>query len=191
VRELALANPLLSFDSILFVKRAPTMFPHMSDQHYGWWSRGGGGFMCWRASRPARRGCVASPAVCRKELRRAGPFFRRTETVVCLRPFSPGLSGEKNKADKTNVPADAFYHIYEIGVDGTGLRQLTSANTMISSRATSRRRHRLSFDPQGSRPPGYGHLLRGYALCRSPGQLCPVRGRQLAACPRVHSAPDG
>ena len=43
VRELALANPLLKFDSILFVKRAPTMFPHMSDQHYGWWSRGGGG----------------------------------------------------------------------------------------------------------------------------------------------------
>jgi hypothetical protein len=43
VREMALANPLLNFDSLLFVKRAPGMFPHMSDQHYGWWSRGGGG----------------------------------------------------------------------------------------------------------------------------------------------------
>ena len=31
VRELALTNPLLTFDSLLFVKRAPGMFPHMSD----------------------------------------------------------------------------------------------------------------------------------------------------------------
>ena len=43
IREMALANPLLSFDTLLFVKRAPTMFPHMSDQFYGWWSRPGGG----------------------------------------------------------------------------------------------------------------------------------------------------
>jgi F5/8 type C domain len=37
VRQMALANPLLNFDRILFVKRAPGIFPHMSDQHYGWW----------------------------------------------------------------------------------------------------------------------------------------------------------
>ena len=43
VREMALANPLLDFDTLLFVKRAPGMFPHMSDQFYGWWSRPGGG----------------------------------------------------------------------------------------------------------------------------------------------------
>ncbi len=43
VRELALSNPLLDFDSIVFVKRAPTMFPHLSDQCYGWWARPGGG----------------------------------------------------------------------------------------------------------------------------------------------------
>ena len=43
VRRMALANPLLNFDSILFVKRAPGVFPHMSDQYYGWWSRPGGG----------------------------------------------------------------------------------------------------------------------------------------------------
>ena len=43
VRRMALSNPLLDFDTILFVKRSPGMFPHMSDQYYGWWSRGGGG----------------------------------------------------------------------------------------------------------------------------------------------------
>ncbi len=39
VREMAWANPLLDFDSILFVKRAPGTLPHISDQYYGWWSR--------------------------------------------------------------------------------------------------------------------------------------------------------
>ncbi len=53
VREMALANPLLNFDSILFVKRAPGMFPHMSDQHYGWWSRGGGGICVLEAFKTA------------------------------------------------------------------------------------------------------------------------------------------
>jgi len=43
IRTMALANPLLDFDSIVFAKRAPTLFPHLSDQNYGWWSRPGGG----------------------------------------------------------------------------------------------------------------------------------------------------
>ncbi|MCX5685603.1 MAG: discoidin domain-containing protein, partial [Planctomycetota bacterium] len=43
VRKLALANPLLDFDAIVFAKHAPALFPHMSDQYYGWWSRPGGG----------------------------------------------------------------------------------------------------------------------------------------------------
>ncbi len=40
---MALRNPLLNFDAILFVKRVPGSYHHMSDQHYGWWSRPGGG----------------------------------------------------------------------------------------------------------------------------------------------------
>ncbi|MGB2863033.1 MAG: discoidin domain-containing protein, partial [Sedimentisphaerales bacterium] len=43
VRRMMLSNPLLNFDTILFVKRAPGTLPHMSDQYYGWWSRPGGG----------------------------------------------------------------------------------------------------------------------------------------------------
>ncbi|NQT39405.1 MAG: discoidin domain-containing protein, partial [Planctomycetes bacterium] len=43
VRRMALANPLLDFDDLLFVKRVPGTFTHMSDQYYGWWSRPGGG----------------------------------------------------------------------------------------------------------------------------------------------------
>ena len=42
-RKLALADPLLDFDTILFTKRVPGSFNHMSDQYFGWWSRPGGG----------------------------------------------------------------------------------------------------------------------------------------------------
>jgi len=126
VRELALANPLLKFDSILFVKRAPTMFPHMSDQHYGWWSRGGGGvyvlenFKIGRAR--VRQLTRALP-----EGNFAGPdlSFDGRKVLFAYARFYPELNTEKNKANKANVPEDAFYHIFEMNVDGTSLRQLT------------------------------------------------------------------
>ncbi len=43
IRKLAFTNPLLDFDSLVFVKRAPGVYSHMSDQYYSWWSRPGGG----------------------------------------------------------------------------------------------------------------------------------------------------
>ncbi len=63
---MALRNPLLDFDTILFVTGAPGRFPHLSDQHYGWWSVPGGGAFCYNSSwkrawaRPAAAGLAAS-----------------------------------------------------------------------------------------------------------------------------------
>ena len=37
----------------------------------------------------------------------------------------PGLSDWSDKLDKTRLPEDSFYHLYEVNIDGTGLRQLT------------------------------------------------------------------
>lgn len=42
-RDRALRHPSLDFDSLLFTKRVPGSYSHMSDQYYGWWSRPGGG----------------------------------------------------------------------------------------------------------------------------------------------------
>ena len=39
--------------------------------------------------------------------------------------FHPDLADEQNKADKSHVPEDAFYHVFEMNVDGSGRRQLT------------------------------------------------------------------
>lgn len=127
IRTMALANPLLTFDQILFVKRAPGIFPHMSDQFYGWWSRPGGGVFVlqnYRTSEPKIR-CLT------KEMP-VGSFMgpevafdgRKILFSACV--FHPGLANERNKADKANVPESAFYHLFEADADGSNRRQLTA-----------------------------------------------------------------
>jgi hypothetical protein len=127
IRKMALANPLLNFDAILFVKRAPGMFPHMSDQHYGWWSRPGGGVCVlenFKEDRGPRVRCLTADlppgSVMGPEL-----SFDARKILFAYCKFHPELADEPNKADKKNVPEEAFYHIYEMNADGTGRRRLT------------------------------------------------------------------
>jgi hypothetical protein len=164
-RQMALRDPLLDFDTILFVKHAPSRFPHMSDQFYGWWSRPGGGVFLLEGFKFGVKGtgtiCAATNAP-----RRCPPSDRDQPDGRCpangasapssgpklrcltadmplgsfLRPdlsydgkkvlfayckYDPKLADVKDKAEKSNVPEDAFYHVFEIGVDGQGRRQLT------------------------------------------------------------------
>jgi hypothetical protein len=128
VRGLALRNPLLDFDAILFVKSAPTRFPHMSDQFYGWWSRPGGGVFLLEGFR-AQRGsprlrCLTADmpegSFLRPELSYDG---RRVLFAYCRHHAE--VADLKDKANKANVPEDAFYHLYEMQIDGSGRRQLT------------------------------------------------------------------
>ncbi|MHC4404054.1 MAG: discoidin domain-containing protein, partial [Planctomycetota bacterium] len=42
IRNMALANPLLDFDDVLFVKRAPNLLLCHCDEYLSWWSRPGG-----------------------------------------------------------------------------------------------------------------------------------------------------
>ena len=126
VRELALANPLLSFDTLLFVKRAPGMFPHMSDQHYGWWSRGGGGIYAldgFKGPSPRLR-CLTRDL---PEGNFSGPdlSFDGKKLLFDYCRYYPALADEPNKADKARVPEAAFYHVFEMNVDGSGRRQVT------------------------------------------------------------------
>ena len=123
---MALANPLLNFDSLLFVKRAPGMFPHMSDQHYGWWSRGGGGICVlerFKSGAPHVR-CLTSDLPVGSFMGPDLSFDGKTLLFAYCR-FHPELAAEPNKSDKARVPEDAFYHIYEMNVDGSRRRALT------------------------------------------------------------------
>jgi hypothetical protein len=126
-RRLALANPLLDFESILVTKRVPGSFNHMSDQYYGWWSRPGGGIYL------VKRFKTEEPVLeCLTEsFHEPGSFLRPALSYDAKRVMFawckhyPRLAAEANKLDKANVPEDAFYHLFEMNIDGTGVRQLT------------------------------------------------------------------
>ena len=126
VRQLMLANPLLDFDDLLFVKRVPGSFTHMSDQYYGWWSRPGGGLYVlhdFKSDRPELQ-CLTSDLPPGSVLR-PDVSYDGTKVLLAYCRHYPKLKDEPNKLDKANVPEDAFYHLYEMSLDGTGLRRLT------------------------------------------------------------------
>ena len=126
VRELAFTNPLLDFDQILFVKRAPTMFPHLSDQYYGWWARPGGGayvlenfgdgegtVRCLTDSWPI--GNFLSPDI----------SYDASKALVAFSQYDAGIADERNKREKANVPEGVFYHLFEIDLATGHKRKLT------------------------------------------------------------------
>jgi hypothetical protein len=126
VRRLALTNPLLDFDDLLFVKRAPGSFTHMSDQYYGWFSRPGGGLFVlekFKTDQPQIR-CLSGDLPLGNVLR-PDLSYDGKKVLFAHCKYYPGLAGEPDKLNKANVPEDAFYHLYEINLDGTGLRRLT------------------------------------------------------------------
>lgn len=127
VRRLALSNPLLDFDTLLFVKRAPSMFPHLSDQYYGWWSRPGGGVFLLRNFREEQTPsevCLTTGLppgnVLRPDL-----SYDAGKAIFAYARHHPDVASIADKVNKANLPADAFYHLYEVNLDGSGMRALT------------------------------------------------------------------
>ncbi len=125
-RQMSLRNPLLDFDSILFVKRAPGLFPHVSDQYYGWWSRGGGGIHIlsgFKGDNPQVR--------CLTEDWPTGSFLRPDlsydgkKVLFAWCKHYPHVADVQDKTSKESLPEDSFYHVYEMNLDGTEVRQLT------------------------------------------------------------------
>ena len=126
VRKMAMKNPLLDFDSVLFAKRVPPAFPHMSDQYYGWWSRGGGGIYIlegFKGDSPRLR-CLTADwprgSFMQPDLSHDG---RKVLFSYCK--FYPHVHGIQDKVNKKNLPEDAFYQIYEMDLEGSGVRRLT------------------------------------------------------------------
>jgi len=124
VREMALSNPLLDFDRIVFTKRVPPAFPHMSDQYYGWWSRPGGGIYILEGFKGD------SPRVRRlTEDFPPGSFLRPDlsydgkKILFAYCRFYPETH-KMQKADKSKLPEDVFYKLYEMNADGSGCRKL-------------------------------------------------------------------
>lgn len=127
VRRLAFANPLLDFDRIVFAKRAPASFSHMSDQYYGWWSRPGGGLYVlegFTGDEPRARRLTEGFAVgsfLRPDL---SPDGRRLLFAYCV--YHEGVARVANKVDKEALPEDAFYHLFELDLETGSCRQITT-----------------------------------------------------------------
>lgn len=127
-RQVALASPLLDFDTILFTRRVPGSYSHMSDQYYGWWSRPGGGIYLLRNFKSSEPETVCLTDAHFKE---PGSFLRPAlsydakKVLFAWCKHYPALAKEKDKLNKANVPEDAFYHVFEMDLDGSGVRQLT------------------------------------------------------------------
>ncbi len=126
VRALTLRNPLIDFDTVLFAKGMPTRFPHLSDQHYGWWSRPGGGIYLLRGIHGDR-----PQIACLTTDWPAGNFthpelsYDGGKILFSYCRFYPEVPELENKTDTASIPEDAFYHLYEMHVDGSDLRQVT------------------------------------------------------------------
>ncbi|UCE47818.1 MAG: discoidin domain-containing protein, partial [Phycisphaerales bacterium] len=125
IREMALSNPLLDFDRIVFAKRVPPAFPHMSDQYYGWWSRPGGGIYVlegFKGNTPRLK--------CLTEDFPKGSFLRPDlsydgkKILFAYCRFYPETH-KMEKIDKDELPQDVFYKIYEMNIDGSGCRKVT------------------------------------------------------------------
>ncbi|MGD8499664.1 MAG: discoidin domain-containing protein, partial [Phycisphaerales bacterium] len=124
-RHMAFSNPLLDFDTILFVKRAPGTLPHISDQYYGWWSRPGGGICLLKdfKSEQPQVLCLTSDWP-QGSFLRPDLSYNGGKVLFAYCKYHPQVAGME-KVDKEKLPEDAFYHIYEMNIDGTGIRQLT------------------------------------------------------------------
>ena len=135
VREMAFANPLLDFDDLLLVKRTPAWFTtspasrtytHMCDQYYGWFSRAGGGLYVlhdFKSDQPKLR-CLTESFPPGNTIRPELSYDGRTVLFAHCK-YYPHVHGIINKLDKSQIPEDAFYHLYEMNLDGSGLRRLT------------------------------------------------------------------
>jgi cytochrome c553 len=123
-RRIALASPLLDFGPMFFCKRVPTSYSHLVMQYYGWRARPGGGLFV--LPRPGRSlacrdildGRLAAGSVLEPRL------SWDARRVVFSFVESAGRDRDPNQLN--NSSDDAFFHLYEVGIDGSGLRQLTA-----------------------------------------------------------------
>ncbi|MBM3477378.1 MAG: hypothetical protein FJX75_29260, partial [Armatimonadetes bacterium] len=111
-RKIALANPLLDFGPLLFVKRVPTSYSHLVMQYFGWRARPGEGL------------CVLDEPGRSLKTRDLLANQLKGGSVLdpCLHWDGQRIVFSYSKC----TPEDPYFHVHEVRADGTGLRQLTS-----------------------------------------------------------------
>ena len=116
-RRIVFSNPLANVGPLLFVKRVPSCFSHQLTQYYGMCARPGGGLFVLDApgeSMQCRRLAELPAGSCQHpEVSFDG---KRVLFSFCEADSAP--------VDRT-ARQDRHYHLFEVGADGSNLRQLT------------------------------------------------------------------
>ena len=130
-RRIALANPLLDFDKLLFIKRHDAGGPyHMVDQYYGCNAKPGGGLYVLHdpfGAEPKLVDVLAEAVVGSGRLKGrklAGGSFLSPELNFDAGEVYFAWTQAKAKKTYTWGP-EISYHIFKVGADGAGLVQLT------------------------------------------------------------------
>ena len=117
-RRIVLTNPLARFGPLVFVKRVPSAFSHQLTQYYGRDARPGGGLFVLeepgRSMRCRRLAAELPP----------GSYLHPDVSFDGQRLLFAYCHVEEAPRNRDAHP-DIFYHLYEVGADGSGLRQLT------------------------------------------------------------------
>jgi hypothetical protein len=142
LRSIALANPLLDFEKLLFIKRHRGSLPHICDQYYGFTARPGGGLFVLSdpfgdhpklanlleesvvqngrlAGRELLPGSFLSPEV---SFDGKTILFAYSENKEPMRSWDEVWPPSKSSRRWT---ATNCYHIFKVSADGSGLVQLT------------------------------------------------------------------
>jgi hypothetical protein len=137
-RRIAFSNPLLDFDRILFVKRhrlpgEMMLGEHMCDQFFGFHAVAGGGLFVLEepfGESPKARNVLAD-SVCengrfRGKKLRPGAFLSPDLSHDAATVLFAYTEGEPTRYEWS--PRSTF-HVFKVGVDGSGLSQLTDGPT--------------------------------------------------------------
>jgi len=130
-RRIALANPLMNFDQLLFCKRVPTSYSHLVMQYFGWRARPGGGLFVLRnpgrslAVRDILDGALAGGNVLAPRL----DYDARRIVFSFIACNGKSPIGPQHDAEA----AGRYYNVYKVDVDASkvfgagasGLRRLT------------------------------------------------------------------
>ena len=126
-RDILLGHPLIDFNRLLFCKRVPPSYSHLVGQYFGWRQRPGGGLYVLE-----KPGCSLAARELVGQRLGAGDFLEPRLSYdgrrVAFSFVACPLERPDSKALPVNEEGDesGYFHIYEMGVDGSGLRQLTS-----------------------------------------------------------------
>jgi len=135
-RDVALKNPLLDFDGILFVKRHRSKADHMCDQYFGFHAKPGGGVYILHdpfGPEPKLRDVLADSVVAGGRLRgrklKGGSFLSPelsfdAKTILFAYTEAGPRSLYRNHDGGWGRPESCF-HVFRVNTDGTDLRQLT------------------------------------------------------------------